>query len=363
MDSSLLANILDEVSKYCLNSPLFEIVDEKKCDFNSRVIGKKGKFYPKRIQVELTNACNFSCFHCYKSANKDNGIFIEDKMFYNLLDFAGPHLTTLAFTGGEPLLHPHFEQYVIRAKKMGLKLELNTNGSLLSKINKEILYLFDRIAITLYGTSCLDYENNCYNAYGFEQLKESCRWLNKNNISFFINIVVSEEVLSKLEEYIKTAIVLKPIKVKIGTISKIGKAINIKNSNYGYNPDYDRKVYREIRKLQNKYSSKLEIEDWERIIFHAKEIDEALYSKCCLACNAGNLNWAMNELGKMKPCVMLPQEDEFVWSFEQWKKYVDGESNIMWEGYMEKYIRMCEKKKIRPEDYCESLSLVYYKAK
>ena len=60
---------------------------------------------------------------------------------------------------------------------------------------------------------------------------------------------------------------------------------------------------------------------------------------------------------------MLPQEDEFVWSFEQWKKYVDGESNIMWEGYMEKYIRMCEKKKIRPEDYCESLSLVYYKAK
>lgn len=34
------------------------------------VTGQRNKFFPTRLQIDLTNKCNLFCKHCYKEANK-----------------------------------------------------------------------------------------------------------------------------------------------------------------------------------------------------------------------------------------------------------------------------------------------------
>lgn len=84
----------------------------------------------KKIYVEITNVCNFSCSFCFKS--------FRDKRFVSPEDFSATLVRIRPYTDyiylhvlGEPLLHPKIELLLEIAHKQGFKVNLTTNGSLL----------------------------------------------------------------------------------------------------------------------------------------------------------------------------------------------------------------------------------------
>jgi len=88
---------------------------------------------PPLIWLELTRRCNLTCSHCYI----DGGDARENEMptseFYRLLDeFADMGVWAVAFTGGEPTLHPDFANLVRHARKRGLLVGIATNGMFLT---------------------------------------------------------------------------------------------------------------------------------------------------------------------------------------------------------------------------------------
>ena len=113
-----------------------------------------------------------------------------------------------------------------------------------------------------------------------------------------------------------------------------------------------------MRKLEKQYGSLVAIEEWQRDVYAVEKKQTPIYSNCCLSCNAGNLNWAMNEKGMMKPCVMLPEQDNLMWKYSDWKKYVRNKSRIYWDQYVKKYREFCLEKGVNPLDYCESMSVI-----
>jgi MoaA/NifB/PqqE/SkfB family radical SAM enzyme len=88
--------------------------------------------FPRLMDIELTNLCNFRCLMCPTgtfSQKRDKG-FLEDAVFAKLLDEVAPHGTALRFIRfGEPTMHPRFLDYVRLAHERGLLTHVNTNGS------------------------------------------------------------------------------------------------------------------------------------------------------------------------------------------------------------------------------------------
>lgn len=92
--------------------------------------------FPRLIDIEMTNTCNFRCLMCPTgnfSQKREKG-FMDDEVFYKILDEIRPHKTPVRFIRwGEPLTHPHILEYLRACRKAGVFTHLNTNGSKLDE--------------------------------------------------------------------------------------------------------------------------------------------------------------------------------------------------------------------------------------
>ena len=73
-----------------------------------------GNYGPRRLSVELANICNLHCSYCFRS---DENLYTSHAEFFPLELLrrvisearAAASVTRINFTGGEPTLHPRFE--------------------------------------------------------------------------------------------------------------------------------------------------------------------------------------------------------------------------------------------------------------
>ncbi|MDE6416370.1 MAG: radical SAM protein [Duncaniella sp.] len=81
------------------------------------------------LHIEITFACNERCIHCYlPNAEKDTGVFMSPDLFYKLIDeFCELGGTQVTVSGGEPLLHPNFKDFVKYCNDKGLTLSIFSN--------------------------------------------------------------------------------------------------------------------------------------------------------------------------------------------------------------------------------------------
>jgi len=85
---------------------------------------------PFLIVWNFTNACNLRCRHCYQNAGPKplpNELTFEEKL--NVLDQLDKmEIPSIAFSGGEPTIHPDFIPIVEEASKRGIYTAVATNG-------------------------------------------------------------------------------------------------------------------------------------------------------------------------------------------------------------------------------------------
>lgn len=88
--------------------------------------------FPRIIDVELTNTCNFHCLMCPVGTNaqaRKKGL-MDEAVFLRVLDQAAEHGTPLRFIlWGEPTLHPKWLDWMELTVRRGLLAHFNTNGS------------------------------------------------------------------------------------------------------------------------------------------------------------------------------------------------------------------------------------------
>jgi len=97
----------------------------------------------KRIHIELTNRCNFSCEFCPDSTMTRERGDMEFQLLEKVLDQISKERMTetiLFHVMGEPLLYPHLERAVKEAKRKGLRVCLTTNGWLMNDEMLESLF-------------------------------------------------------------------------------------------------------------------------------------------------------------------------------------------------------------------------------
>lgn len=91
--------------------------------------------FPRLIDVELTNACNFRCLMCptgNHSMQRQTG-FMDERTMYGIIAECAPYETAIRFVRwGEPTLHLQLVSFIRAATEAGLLTHINTNGSKLT---------------------------------------------------------------------------------------------------------------------------------------------------------------------------------------------------------------------------------------
>lgn len=100
------------------------------------------------ITVMLTNKCNLSCKHCCATQ-----IMVKKDISLNLLErVINLNPLQISVTGGEPLLHNQIDNILkfIRSNYTG-KIELDTNGTLVSNYLNLIMKYVDKVSVSIDG--------------------------------------------------------------------------------------------------------------------------------------------------------------------------------------------------------------------
>ena len=98
-----------------------------------------GKPHLTSFQIELTSRCNERCVHCY--IPHDLKLFdITDEMYYSTLEqLSKMGVLSVTLSGGEPMCHPHFKEFLRAAKKYDFYVNILSNLTLLDDETVQIM--------------------------------------------------------------------------------------------------------------------------------------------------------------------------------------------------------------------------------
>jgi radical SAM protein with 4Fe4S-binding SPASM domain len=146
------------------------------------------------LDIELTERCNNDCIHCCINlpAGDESARTREttaEQIKGILTEAASLGCLRVRFTGGEPLLRHDFEELYLFARRLGMKVLLFTNATL---ITPELADLFARIPplarieSTAYGMSAESYEAVTRRPGSFSLFRRGVDLLLERNVPFIL---------------------------------------------------------------------------------------------------------------------------------------------------------------------------------
>jgi MoaA/NifB/PqqE/SkfB family radical SAM enzyme len=97
---------------------------------------------PLYVAWQITNECNLACLHCIEESGPGKAFAdeLDEEQALAVLDqLLDREVPYLSFSGGEPMLHPHFFAMVERACARDAQLKIETNAHYLSVENSRRL--------------------------------------------------------------------------------------------------------------------------------------------------------------------------------------------------------------------------------
>ena len=307
----------DLVFKVILNNKKNGILEIREIPSSpKKMYGEFGKYYPKFINIELTNRCNFQCTHCYKEATKCGKDLPYEAIEYICKEFKGK-VPDIQLSGGEPFLNRNIEKYIDDLSS-NFNLSVVTNGSLIKYISPQTLSKINEIQISLYGTTEFEYENFTKNRTGYRNLVEGAQHLKNNDIQFCVAFTLNKSSIYKIQNFVEFAIQLGAKQIRFGIPSIVGRAI-ASSDNFVFNKEELQSVHRQIRRAQKMYRDKILIELWRE-----HESFETSTEHCSerLTCGAGSKNIVVSENGNVRPCEFLPETYFNMGSICDFEKYI-----------------------------------------
>jgi len=141
------------------------------------------------LQIELTSRCNERCVHCYlPHENKINDI--DPSLFYDVLEQCkNMGVLQLTLSGGEPMLHKNFCDFLRKAKEYDFSINILSNLTLLDdeiiKIMKELR--LSSVQVSLYSLNPAIHDSITQLKGSFLKTRDSILRLIENDIPLQIS--------------------------------------------------------------------------------------------------------------------------------------------------------------------------------
>lgn len=176
-----------------------ELTEKQKANSERNIMeSEQGKTildsYPRRLVLELTNACNLNCVMCGRNAADFKPVSFSMDMFYSLEPLLDTVEEVTLMGWGEPTIHPHFKEMLEVINRHSARKYFCSNGMNLKNIKEAIFdYNVDVFAVSLDGAT--DETNSRIRrgsdiTYITEQLKDIVRIKKERGLKYpWINFV------------------------------------------------------------------------------------------------------------------------------------------------------------------------------
>ncbi len=251
-------------------------------------------------------ACNLRCRHCASSAGRPRSNELNTKEILNISDQLPDLLVQeVDFTGGEPLMHPDWEEIALHLKDLGITTQIITNGLALNQ--ETVSRIKDAgiqgVAISLDG---LEQTHDHIRAYdgAFKQVMKGIDLIQRVGIPVTILTTGNSLNYRELPDVLK---LLSPLGVKRWRIQPLIPSGRVQNSpEMGMNMQ----ILSEIEAFISEYeavarSSDILLMRSDGLGYH---IDSKPDENPWLGCSAGLATCSITSDGKVKGCLALPDD-------------------------------------------------------
>lgn len=314
-------------------------------------------FFPNAVSILLTNKCNLKCEYCYGDYSPSKNEFLAINKVPELFDILEKNgITAIELTGGEPLLHPHFNEILKLACNKKWHINILSNGVL---FDDEVYQTISDNKDRIYSQISIDGSN--------ESINEKVRQV-KKSFSKTLNSIIQ---LLNMDCKVKVVIVLTPnnkddlrnscelmrnIRVKNFSISiadSIGRGAALNNPDGSAFNNMHNKHYNELAEMVTKIN-----EEYSDIIFGVDKFKKNFTGDLHKLGNCG-AGWRIVTImpnGDIKGCQLLPIEvarlgniftDNFIEIFN------GKEINCFYQSFM----------KTENEELCQGCEYINYCAK
>lgn len=299
-------------------------------DLNLKEIDERAtilKSYPRRIVLELTNACNLNCVMCGRNA-ADFKLTSFDMDIFRSLEPIMDTIEEVTLMGwGEPTIHPHFTEMLEIINRHSARKYFCTNGMNLQNIKNALFdYNVDVFAVSLDGanekTNSAIRRGSDFNLIT-QNLRDIVAEKKHRNVKYpYINFVfcAMRSNIDELPELIKLAADIGLEEVKVVYLTAFNNAL-LKETLWGCE-DTVKRIFEESERLSEELGVAIKL---PHLI--GEDIAGDMYHKDCFA------PWRDFFLGSdsyIRPCMSTPAKffkydinADFmeIWNSPEFQKY------------------------------------------
>lgn len=158
------------------------------------------------FQIELTSKCNERCIHCY-IPHEDKLYNIDDNLYYDTIkQLKDIGIISISLSGGEPMLHPNFLEFLKYAQDSDFYVKVFTNLTLLNEeIIKQMKNNRTSVYVSLYSMNEVNHDAITQMKGSFNKTKSNILKLIENNIPVYINCPIMDYNKNDYNEVYKWA--------------------------------------------------------------------------------------------------------------------------------------------------------------
>lgn len=266
----------------------------------------------RKLDLELTERCNNNCLHClinlpaddWQAKKKELNI---DEIKRFLKEAVSLGCVSVRFTGGEPLLREDFEELYIFARRLGLKVLIFTNATLITPHLADLFMRIpplEKIEITVYGMKKSSYEAVTRTIGSFAAARRGINLLLEKKIPFVVKGTLLPQNSSEIGKFEKWAGTIpwmnKPPSYTMFFDLRCRKDNPEKNQlikNIRLSPEQGLKI---LTRRKDKYVKEMR----EFCAKFTRPGGEKLFT-----CGSGLRGGCIDAYGNFQPCLMLRHQD------------------------------------------------------
>lgn len=285
---------------------------------------------PLSVQVEITDNCNETCSHCYRScpslAEKSGVALSPERAKYVIGEIIRAGVFSFSLTGGEPLLYPKsVKDAISEGKKAGLTCGVNTN---LQPLTNQMADFFSennvRVLTSLASVEPEMHERIVGLKGSHARLVRNIEKLTNMGVRVSVNMVVRKDNFWQVYETGKFAHTLG---VSRFSATKAAPTVGIEYSTYSPSHEHLKSSLEDLLRLQAEYGMDVDILESYPLCFFGNVERYAHFAR--RNCTAGIYNCSIGPNGDVRPCShsahaygnIFCENLEAIWgNMDQWRQ-------------------------------------------
>lgn len=263
------------------------------------ICGSATHFSPRHVTVELTDGCNLACRHCYRNSTPAKATYLSAAVLTRIFrEFAEDGVTGVELTGGEATTHPQFVEVLSAALDAFRAVALLTNGRAICEKTVDLLAANkDRVGAQIDIDGPNAKVHDWLRGKGaFESAVATARKFIQRGIRTRLAMNVHERNLSDCEDVLLLARSLGAASFALSPILEMGRASGAPWVLSSHSLEQFQEYY---TTFSAKYPG----------FFHAPSEEEThRFLDPTQNCGAGWRGAVLGPTGKLRPCVVLPEE-------------------------------------------------------